>query len=83
MNMLCMKQIRVLALQETHLNEEITSQIRMVFDKKMMILNSGAPTSPTASVVAFVLNKEKLNIKEATLKVLIPGRTIFLTLEWQ
>jgi len=79
-----MKQIRVLALQETHLNEEITSQIRMVFDKKMMILNSGAPTSPTASAgVAFVLNKEKLDIKEATLKVLIPGRAIFLTLEWQ
>ena len=30
-----------------------------------------------------MLNKEKLDIKEATLKVLIPGRAIFLTLEWQ
>ena len=49
-----------------------------------MILNSVAPVSPTASAgVAFVLNKEKLDIKGATLKVLIPGRAIFLTLEWQ
>lgn len=43
MNMLRTKQIGVLALQETHLNEKTTSQIRTVFDKKIMVLNSGAP----------------------------------------
>ncbi|KIM70415.1 hypothetical protein SCLCIDRAFT_1206542 [Scleroderma citrinum Foug A] len=84
LNMLRTKQIGVLALQETHLNDETTSQIRTVFDKRMMILNSGVPVNPTASAgVAFVLNKEKLDIKDATLKVLIPGRATFLSLEWQ
>ena len=84
MNMLRTEQIGVLALQETHLDEDTTSQIRTVFDRRMMILNSHAPTNQTASAgVAFVLNKEKINIKKATLKELIPGRATFLSLEWQ
>jgi len=84
MKLLCTEQIGVLALQETHLDEDTTSQIGTVFDKRMMILNSHAPTNPTASTrVAFVLNKEKINIKQVTLKELIPGRVTFLSLEWQ
>ena len=84
MNMLHTEQIRVLALQETHLDEDTTSQIGTVFDKRMMILNSHAPTNPTASAgVAFVLNKEKIKIKKVALKELIPGRATFLSLEWQ
>ena len=84
MNMLRTEQIGVLALQETHLDEDTTSQIRTVFDRRMMILNLHASTNQTASAgVAFVLNKEKINIKKATLKELIPGRATFLSLEWQ
>lgn len=84
LNMLHTKQIAILALQETHLNEETTAQIRTVFDKRMMILNSEVPANPTASAgIAFMLNKEKLDIKDATVKVLIPGRATFLRLEWQ
>ncbi|KIM50088.1 hypothetical protein SCLCIDRAFT_34670 [Scleroderma citrinum Foug A] len=37
----------------------------------------------TYARVAFILNKEKINIKKVALKELIPGRVTFLSLEWQ
>ena len=49
--------IAILALQETHLNNDILQAINMCFGKRIQILNLQLPTNPSTSAgVAFVIN---------------------------
>ncbi|EPS95519.1 hypothetical protein FOMPIDRAFT_61050, partial [Fomitopsis schrenkii] len=49
----------------------------------MRVLNSPDPTNATAARgVAFVLNRELVDIKDCDLRTLVPGRAIQLTLKW-
>jgi hypothetical protein len=66
--------IAVLALQETHLDQEKTRQIRECFSKNLEIVTSEDPDDPTGKAgVAFVINKTVLNPKELMTKELLPG----------
>ena len=78
------KKIEVLAIQESHLTEASADQISTLFDKKISLYNSSATKNPSASAgVAFVINKELVNIKSANMTTLIPVRVTYLSLEWQ
>ncbi|KAG2037248.1 hypothetical protein BDR03DRAFT_934118 [Suillus americanus] len=47
------------------------------------MLNSSDPNCPGSSAgVAFVINKEIMNVSNAKMSVLIPGRAIALTIKW-
>lgn len=77
------QRIDILCLQETHLTQEHIDQIDTLFTRRLLVLNSSDPDRPGCSAgVAFVLNKEKLNITTAKMNVLIPGRAISLSINW-
>ena len=75
--------IDILCIQETHLTNEHVTQIEALFARRLLVLNSSDPDRPGCSAgVAFVLNKETINISTAQMSVLIPGRAITLKLTW-
>ena len=75
--------IAILAIQETHLDEETTVRIRTSYEKKMSILTSSDPESPrTTAGVAFVINKSLIAPSKITAHELLPGRALALEIEW-
>ncbi|KAG2140059.1 Endonuclease/exonuclease/phosphatase [Suillus clintonianus] len=77
------KKIGILCLQETHLTTEHETQIDSLFSRRLVVLNSKDPDRPSCSAgVAFVINKEMINVSSAKLTTIIPGRAIALSINW-
>ena len=75
--------IAVLALQETHLDQESLERIRSCYDKKMLILHSEDPDAPrTTAGVAFIINKSLINPRKVTPYELHAGRALALRIDW-
>jgi ribonuclease HI/exonuclease III len=75
--------IAILALQETHLDEEALDNIRNCFGRKMQIFHSEDPHAPrTTAGVAFVINKSLIRPREVTARELSPGRALYLKVKW-
>ncbi|KAG1840059.1 Endonuclease/exonuclease/phosphatase [Suillus subalutaceus] len=75
--------IGILCIQETHLSDEHEKQIESLFSRRLLVLNSREPNHPGSSAgIAFIINKEKVNINNAKMTVIIPGRAIALTINW-
>ena len=73
--------IAILALQEMHLDEEHASDIYRCFHKSFDLHYSSDPDNPRTSVgVAFIINKALITPHQISVKALIPGRTVLLTL---
>ena len=66
--------IAILAVQETHLDDEMTHSIQDMFRKRLTIINSQLERLPRMSAgVAFVLNKDLIDVKETRVVELIKG----------
>jgi ribonuclease HI/exonuclease III len=77
------ERIGILALQETHLDQDLISEIQRIFHKRLQIHNSESENSPRATAgVAFVINKDLLNIQSLETRTLIPGRALYLKIKW-
>jgi hypothetical protein len=77
------ERISILALQETHLEQNHKDNIDERYSKSMKVYNSADPEKPGAqNGVAFVINKELANTNNVTFTELIPGRAILLTTKW-
>lgn len=75
--------IGLLALQETHLDDEMVEQLSQQFGKRLLIYWSGDQEAGTqARGVAFVLNKHITNIKGVTHTEIVPGQASLLCLPW-
>jgi exonuclease III len=75
--------IAILALQETHLDQSKTRQVRECFNKNLKIITLEHPEDPTGQAgVAFIINKMLLNPKEFSAQELYPGRAIMLKIKW-
>ena len=75
--------IAILALQETHLDEEAIAEIRRSFGRKMHIKYSSDPDAPRANAgVAFVINKSLIAPSEIHAHELYPGRALALKIKW-
>ena len=75
--------IAILALQETHLDDNLVESIKRCFGKNFDLLYSSDPDNPrTKAGVAFVLNKALIPNREPNLHVLVPGRAIMLKIKW-
>src|SRR6266849_2697161 len=73
--------IAILALQETHLDEERASKIHRCFNKSFDLHYSSNPDNPrTTAGVAFIINKALVTAQQISVQALIPGRAIVLTL---
>ena len=76
--------IAILAVQETHLDEQNITAILKAFDKRLIILNSQPEINPRASAgVAFVLNKDLVDAEKLETKELIKGRALAIKLTWK
>ena len=77
------KKIGLLAVQETHLSDQLADEVSNLHQRRITIINSPSETNPTNSAgVAFVINKEVLNAVEVKQHTLIPGRAIFISFRW-
>ena len=75
--------IALLAIQETHLDEETTIRIQTTYEKKMSILTSADPESPcTTAGVAFVINKSLIAPNKIMAHKLFPGRALAIEIDW-
>ncbi|EIW62622.1 DNase I-like protein, partial [Trametes versicolor FP-101664 SS1] len=77
------EKIGVLALQETHLNEERVAELNELFGRHMHVMFSAMPGQETGACgVAFALNKRYVEPEKCTFKVVVEGRAIILTMPW-
>jgi exonuclease III len=75
--------VAILALQETHLDEERASSIHRCFQKNFDLYYSGVPKNPRASAgVVFIINKALIAPEQINVRTLIPGRAIVLSIAW-
>lgn len=75
--------IAILAVQETHLEEENTQELHKAFGKRLVIHNSQLENNPRMSAgVAFILNKELIKTDNVKTFELIKGRALAIKLTW-
>ena len=78
------KKIAILAVQETHLDEQNTEAIHKALGKRIVIINSQLENNPrTSAGVAFVLNKDLINTEKVEKYELIKGKVIAIKLTWK
>ncbi|KAF6742540.1 Endonuclease/exonuclease/phosphatase, partial [Ephemerocybe angulata] len=74
--------LSILALQETHINGEDLKDIQKLH-RRMRIFNTADPNHARGrGGVALALNIHKTKWKNASDKVIVPGRALLVTLEW-
>lgn len=75
--------IAILAIQETHLDEETADRVRVSYGKKMNIITSADPNNPqTKAGVAFVINKALITPNKIVTHELSPGRALAIEICW-
>ncbi|KIM54244.1 hypothetical protein SCLCIDRAFT_17748 [Scleroderma citrinum Foug A] len=75
--------IGLLALQETHLSDQLAEQASNLYQRRLSITNSPHPNNLTGSAgIAFVINKELVKAEDVITHVLIPGRVMYILLKW-
>ncbi|KAF8196496.1 Endonuclease/exonuclease/phosphatase, partial [Pholiota molesta] len=78
------ERVAILAVQETHLQDEDTALLNDQFHGRLDIHNTADPENPTARAgVAIILNKQLTEWKGATTTVIVPGRAILICLPWK
>ena len=77
------EKIAILALQETHLDEERATDIQNCFQKSFALYYSCDPENPrTSAGVAFIINKALIAPDHISVKAIIPGRAAVLSIAW-
>ena len=75
--------LAILALQETHLDQETIEHLHRSLGDKMRIISSADPHAPRSTAgVAFVINKKRIAPSQYSIHELIPGRALFLKIKW-
>ncbi|EPT00219.1 hypothetical protein FOMPIDRAFT_1030516 [Fomitopsis schrenkii] len=77
------KRIGLLAVQETHLDEEDESTVRNLYGRRIHLVNSPDSNNPTARRgVAIILNRELVDTSNVRSTVIVPGRAMIVTTNW-
>ncbi|KAI0282258.1 Endonuclease/exonuclease/phosphatase [Russula aff. rugulosa BPL654] len=77
------EKIAILALQETHLDEDRLTDINRCFNKSFDVINSSDPTNPQGSAgVAFLINKALIAPTNVKTYVLKQGQAIMMRIKW-
>jgi hypothetical protein len=76
------KKIGILALQETHLSDQLADSLEALYHNRIKIFHSCDPTTNNAKGVTLVLNKELTNVHDIMVHELVPGRAIYLKYTW-
>ncbi|KAF9778453.1 Endonuclease/exonuclease/phosphatase, partial [Thelephora terrestris] len=75
--------IAAMAVQETHLTDDLANQFQGLFGTRLTIHYSPDPQTRNARGVAIVLNKKYLKTDDVRETVIVPGRAIMVNLPWQ
>jgi exonuclease III len=74
--------IAILAIQETHLDNDRAESIRTCFGNCFELLHSSDPERPRSKArVAFLINKALIPANTTKLYVLVPGRAIMIKIK--
>ena len=77
------ERIAILALQETHLDEQSLSDVNCLFGKRLVIHNSQDENNPRSTAgVAFTINKDLLVSQTLEIYELAKGRALALKTNW-
>jgi exonuclease III len=83
-NMMKVRCIGILAVQETHLALEDLEDLANLHQRRLVILNSADSERPTQLPgVAFAINREVVRTNDIEIEELIPGRALLLGITWQ
>ena len=74
--------IGILAIQETHLTDELAEQFTNLFSNTYVLLHSPDPHSRNARGIAIVINKRFINPELTNMKVIVPGRALTINIPW-
>jgi len=74
--------IGILAVQETHLTDELANQFRTLFENRFALFHSPDPESRNARGIAIVLNKKVIRTTEIETYTIVPGRAMAMTIPW-
>ena len=78
------EKIAILAVQETHLDNQNTEVIHHAFGKRLQVINSQLQDNPrTSAGVAFILNKDLIKAEKVEKYELIKGRALAIKLRWK
>lgn len=78
------EKIAILAIQETHLDDQTTTAIQQALGKRLEKVNSQPENNPRASAgVAFILNKDLIDTGKVEKHELIKGRAMAIKLTWK
>ena len=72
--------IAILALQETHLNQDQIDNINTMFQDTLHIIASADPENCMSKGVALVINKRLLGTRDVDHYELCPGRALLISL---
>ncbi|KAF9781535.1 hypothetical protein BJ322DRAFT_1010472, partial [Thelephora terrestris] len=72
----------ILAIQESHLTDNLAASISRAFETKLSLFHSALPEMNNAAGVAFVSNRGLINPDLTTCEEIIPGRAILTKVQW-
>jgi hypothetical protein len=75
------EKIGILAVQETHMTEELQEGIEATF-KRLRVFRCSDPEFPNSKGVAVVMNRDLTNSDNATCKNIVPGRAMLVSVPW-
>ena len=75
--------IGLLAIQETHLTDDLADQFNTLFGNKFKLVYSPDPLTRNAKGVAIVINKRMIRTDDVQMSTLVPGRVISVLIPWQ
>ena len=74
--------IAILALQETHLNQDQTDNINSMFQDTLHVIASADLENCASKGVALVINKRLLGVRDIDHYELCPGRALLISIPW-
>ena len=74
--------IGILAVQETHLTDELAEQFSNLFGNTLTLLHSPDPHTRNARGIALILNRKFINPDDTHMTVIVPGRMISVNIPW-
>jgi exonuclease III len=76
------RKLGILALQETHMTDDLDAKINGLFGKRILTIHSRDEESPNSKGVSLVINKELLNTDNIKSADIIAGRAIAANIPW-
>jgi exonuclease III len=76
------KKIGILALQETHMTDELDAKIADLFGKRLATIHSRDADAPNTKGVSIVINKELLDTEGLRSTEIVPGRALVADVPW-